>query len=507
MSALKIKKSPLIPMRSIIWLMLFTCTLVLYVLRTNMSLILIAMVNTTPSNATAAAVPECAVLNKDNSSISDNETSISTERRIGRKYSVTYGWDSRLQGLILGAYFWGFVLSNIPGAAVAERFGPRKSVAVSFALSALLTLLGPLCASWHPYWLIASRFLIGLFGGIVYPAVHCLISRWAPPAEKGKFISATLGGSLGTVVTWPLLGNVIEHVGWEWGFYISGILVLVWTFFWIVAVYDCPEKHPWIGSCEKDYIVNGLSGTLSSKKSIPPYKSILTSLPVWALGVAQFGNLWGLFFLMTAGPKFMSTVLGFDLGNTGFLAAVPYLARMLAGFVFGIIGDSIIRRGSISKSAIRKSFTVFSHIVPGLLLVGQTFVGCQATWVISLIALSLASNGASTITNLSNAQDLAPNFAGSLYGIVNCLGSTTGFLSPMLVGYLTADHNGMEEWHTIFYIGAIVYVFCGLFFAIFGSGEIQHWNRCEGDEDCPDVKPVRHGIDNRGFDGTTEDKV
>lgn len=79
-------------------------------------------------------------------------------------------------------------------------------------------------------------------------------------------------------------------------------------------------------------------------------------------------------------------------------------------------------------------------MVPGLLLISQTFVGCQADWVIVLLTLSLASNGASTITNLSNAQDLAPNFAGSLYGIANCIGSTTGFISPMVVGYLTADH-------------------------------------------------------------------
>lgn len=75
-----------------------------------------------------------------------------------------YQWDSKLQGLILGAYFWGFVISNIPGAAVAERFGPRKAVTVSFSLSALLTLLGPLCAKAHPFVLIGTRFLIGILG-------------------------------------------------------------------------------------------------------------------------------------------------------------------------------------------------------------------------------------------------------------------------------------------------------------------------------------------------------
>lgn len=163
---------------------------------------------------------------------------------------------------------------------------------------------------------------------------------------------------------------------------------------------------------------------------------------------------------MTAGPKFMSSVLGFNLGHTGFLAALPYLARMIAGFTFGAIGDLVVRRSLLSKTTLRKSFMTFcksslhrgvgeyykrsvsAHIVPGCLLIAQTLVGCQVTWVTVLLTLSLAFNGASTITNLSNAQDLAPNFAGSLYGIANCLGSTTGFISPMVVGYLTSNHVG-----------------------------------------------------------------
>lgn len=53
----------------------------------------------------------------------------------------------------------------------------------------------------------------------------------------------------------------------------------------------------------------------------------------------------------------MSSVLGFDLGHTGFLAAIPYLARMLAGFVFGILGDCIVKKELMSKTTVRKTFT------------------------------------------------------------------------------------------------------------------------------------------------------
>lgn len=66
-------------------------------------------------------------------------------------------------------------------------------------------------------------------------------------------------------------------------------------------------------------------------------------------------------------------------------------------------------------------------------------VGCDPVLSVALITLSLGMNGASTITNLQNNQDLAPSFAGTIYGIINCFGGTTGFITPVLTGYLTAE--------------------------------------------------------------------
>ena len=160
---------------------------------------------------------------------------------------------------------------------------------------------------------------------------------------------------------------------------------------------------------------------------------------------------------MTAGPNFLSTVLGFNLGHTGILAALPYLARLIFGFIFGLIGDFIRQRKILSTIMVRKGFILFckyfrsnytpitlflnvAHIVPGALLLILNVTGCDVNWSIALLTLSLGSNGASTLTNLQNSQDLAPNYAGTLYGIANCIGSTTGFITPLIVGQLTAEN-------------------------------------------------------------------
>lgn len=92
---------------------------------------------------------------------------------------------------------------------------------------------------------------------------------------------------------------------------------------------------------------------------MPPFLSLMTSLPFIALVLLHYGNLWGLYFLITAAPKFMSEVLGFNLAQAGILASLPYLARLFSGFVFGQIGDSVRSKGLLTTTQIRKSFCLF----------------------------------------------------------------------------------------------------------------------------------------------------
>lgn len=102
------------------------------------------------------------------------------------------------------------------------------------------------------------------FQGVVYPSLHCLVARWAPPDEKGKFVAALLGGSLGSILTWPSLGVIIESFGWLWAFLICGILVICWTILWFFLVTDSPGTHPRISTEEKKYIMDSLGGKVTT---------------------------------------------------------------------------------------------------------------------------------------------------------------------------------------------------------------------------------------------------
>lgn len=84
-------------------------------------------------------------------------------------------------------------------------------------------------------------------------------------------------------------------------------------------------------------------------------------------------------------------------------------------------------------------------MIPGLLLYSVLFAGCNAVFAVTVIMLSLGFNGASTITNLQNCQDLAPNFAGTIYGLINFVGTATGFITPPITAYITRDRVNITK--------------------------------------------------------------
>ena len=71
-------------------------------------------------------------------------------------------WDKETQGLILGAFFWGYLLTQIPGGWLAERFGGKMVFGWFMALAGVATLLTPVGASLSPYLLIVLRVLKGI---------------------------------------------------------------------------------------------------------------------------------------------------------------------------------------------------------------------------------------------------------------------------------------------------------------------------------------------------------
>ncbi|CAK1555781.1 unnamed protein product [Leptosia nina] len=472
-----------IPARLNVAIMLFFACWINYMLRVNMSVNIIAMV---PEDKTSNTVEsECkAVANAD---VSLHNDSASVTKQLRQPDGVTiFAWTTQEQAYVLSGYFWGYAITSLVSGTAAELWGPRRVVFVTMLISAVLTILSPQAARLHYMVLVAVRFLMGLASGFLFPALHALVAHWAPPTEKGRFVSALLGGAIGTVVTWSLTGPLIETFGWDYAFYVPGIISGLWCIIWWFLVYDSPVLHPRICEKEKAYILEAIGDKVHSAgetKIVPPFKKIFTSLPFLAMIVLHYGNNWGMYFVMTAAPKYVSSALGFNLTSTGTLSSLPYLARMIFSLIFGAIGDRIVKRNMVSTTFMRKFFCLFSHVLPGLLLIALGYTGCAPILSIALISFSMGSNGAATLTNLVNHQDLAPNFAGTLYGIANGIGNTAGFVTPLVTAYFTKNGNGFAEWRPVFFTGASLYIISAVYFILFGTGETQPWNYVVPEED------------------------
>ena len=73
-----------------------------------------------------------------------------------------FNWSNELQGYILGAFFYGYMSTQILGGRLAERYGTKWLFGGSILISSVLSLFTPLAAKWSPYALIALRITGGI---------------------------------------------------------------------------------------------------------------------------------------------------------------------------------------------------------------------------------------------------------------------------------------------------------------------------------------------------------
>lgn len=115
----------------------------------------------------------------------------------------------------------------------------------------------------------------------------------------------------------PLGGILIEHAGWKSPFYFYGCIGIIWFAVWNWLVFEKPSKHPTIEAKELLYIENSL-GSLSHAHTVTrlsdiPWVSFFTSLPVWAIFVANFCRSWNFYLLVLFQASYISDVFSIEI--------------------------------------------------------------------------------------------------------------------------------------------------------------------------------------------------
>ncbi|XP_047535269.1 sialin [Vanessa atalanta] len=431
-----------------------------YALRVNLTIAIVKMIFDT----------------KDNHTIANLTDSFNVTQHPEHIEQTRYHWDTKQVNLLLGCFFWGYVLTEVPGGRLAEVIGARRVFGYSTLLASVLTLLSPGAAAAGFGWIVALRVALGFLLGATWPAILPMASKWIPPMDRSKFMSNMMASSLGAAITMPICGFLIAHFGWESAFYFTGIIGVMWSVAWFAVVYDSPAQHPRISDTERNYLMKALPQDTNKGHTAVPWRHMLLSAPVWAIVVTHGASVFGYFTVVNQLPTYIEKILHYEIKHNGLLSSLPYLGKYLCALASSVLADSLRRSGRLSTTTARKLFTGFAVGLPGLMMIAQAFFGHDRIWSIAIFTMALTINGAVTAGYLGNGLDIAPKFSGTIFGIANTLSSFGGWLSTFMVGELTKEHNTYEQWQIVFFILAGTYMCGALVFVVFGSGELQPWN-------------------------------
>ncbi|KAF5289891.1 hypothetical protein FQA39_LY14953 [Lamprigera yunnana] len=389
-------------------------------------------------------------------------------------YEAEFDWDSKMQGFALSSFFYGYILTQLVGGWMATKFGGKQIFGLGVAATAAFTIVTPFAAKQSFYLLLAVRIAEGIFEGVTYPCIHAVWSKWAPPLERSRLATIAFSGSyFGTVISMPVCALLSERFGWETIFYVFGVLGLLWFVCWWIIVSDSPSQDRFITRAELNYIKESLGNQKNSNKVKHPWKSIFTSMPVWSIVVGHFSENWGFYTLLTQLPKFMKDVLHFELGVTGFVSAVPYLAISITMQFAGHLADWLQAKKIFTTTQVRKTFNCGAYIAQTVFMLAAAYLLSPVGTTICL-TLAVGLGGFAWSGFGVNHLDIAPQHASILMGISNTFASLPGILSPIISGYIVTTPSEWE-WQIVFFISSAIYLFGCVFYGIFASGSLQPW--------------------------------
>uniref|UniRef100_A0A1I8JDZ3 MFS domain-containing protein n=1 Tax=Macrostomum lignano TaxID=282301 RepID=A0A1I8JDZ3_9PLAT len=381
-------------------------------------------------------------------------------------------------GLVEASFFVGYALFSVPGGLLASRLSaPGRLLGAAVLATCSLNLLVPAAARLEPAGLaFAAASLVraaqGAAEGCLYPCVHALWRYWAPAMERSRLVTISFFGmALGPIVGLPLSGAMTDRLGWPANFYAYGVAGCLWAAVWLSLVPGQPAWDRYIGDAELRYILatsaqSRVGSAAPSTMGRLPIRSILTSLPVWGIVLANIGRNWTFQFSTIGLPAYYAKVFNLDSEAVGLHLMAPFVLMAALTPVGGILADSL-RSRLLSTTSTRKLLNTvgFGTMACCMALIGLSRSPYLST---SLLTIGFGFTGLGMSGYGVNHLDIAPLLAGFLMGLSNGIGTVSGIAAAIAFGwgffrrdfersYVSAnsagEHNGnsfgLREFQTV----------------------------------------------------------
>ncbi|MEE2782778.1 MAG: ACS family MFS transporter [Pseudomonadota bacterium] len=379
-----------------------------------------------------------------------------------------FDWDVTTQGAILSSFYIGYLLMQIGGGHLADKMGGKIVLGIGVLIWSLFTIVTPWAALLGLYALFIARIGMGLGEAVTFPSIYSLVTRWFAADEKSKVIALNASGiPIGTVFALIVTPLIVEHLGWEWAFYLFGLVGVIWFIAWQRMVTTTPQEHPRISAEEKSFLARNAPASGAVEENIP-IGYFLKNKPLWAIIVAHFCNNWTLYVILSWLPKYVNEGLGVAFAAVGLISMLPHITSFFCLNIAGNIADRMIRRG-MDVTFVRKLMQTiaFGGLGICLFLIGTV----ESAWAaIGILCLGKVFSAAGIGGHSVNHMDIGPRHAGKLMGITNTAGTIPGIIGVYVSGMIL-DATG--SWAMVFQVTSAVTFFGMFFYLFFASGEKQ----------------------------------
>lgn len=370
--------------------------------------------------------------------------------------------DPAMQGWILSLFFWTYLVFQIPGGWLLDRFGARRVVGAAGVSWGLVQASIGLLSSG--IGLGIARLGLGAFEAPTAPSGSKINSAWMPPSERARgatFID--MAGAFGSAVGGILVTSIIGVFGsWRWAFVVTGLMTVAAAVVYYLVVRDAPEQHPGVNDAELEHIRRDSQADVAaqpadqasggSAPALPRLSDYARSTSWWGLWLGRLGWAtvwWG---IISWTPSYLADARGFDLlsvgGATFFVFGMGVVGQLVAGWLADkgrtVTGDyNRVMKAILVGSGLAMVATVF--LIPAV-------PGATA----SLVMLALAV----FFTNFGGLYWAIPAWlapaeqVGTVGSVMNIASSLGGALAPVIMGYAIGAAGGSYTGAFAFLAGA-----------------------------------------------------
>lgn len=376
----------------------------------------------------------------------------------GEAAATELGLGAVQTGFILSAFAWAYVLAQVPGGALLDRFGTKRVYVGAIAFWSVCTALQGF-VGWLPGLsevsaLFVMRFLVGLAEAPSFPGNARLVAAWFPSRERGTASAIFNSAQYFSLVAFaPLMGWLVHVFHWRAVFWVMGALGLVAALIFKIFIHG-PDRHPGINAAELALIREG-GGEIAMERREQTgartftwnnVRQLLANRMLLGIYLGQYCINVLTYFFVTWFPIYLVKERGLNILEAGVAAAVPAICGFVGGLAGGIMSDRILARtGNLDRA--RKLPLVVGMALATLIL-GCVWV--DAEWlVIALMSLAFFGKGIASL-GWAVMADVAPRqLAGLSGGVFNMFGNTAGIVTPIVVGFIVAG-TGSFDWALAF---------------------------------------------------------